>query len=390
MKKGIGLIIGILLALPSFAQAQEVMTRITIQAVPTALNLIITQPSDKSQWLLKLKSCSTPLQKGQQIGLGINGSLNGRNDYIDLGYQRRCEIKEAFQFNETLDVLSANRNQAGIRNEKGERYVIFIQEDCRDLTSLPNDKLYAMRFGYTIAAGDTVLIPGEPKKCSIKLVKRIQEKEEVKLPAQPLPDKTRPTQVSRVRAIPRTGKVFLYWNAAADNVGVDHYVISYMEYKTKPKTLTFDSAPNKIKTTQTRLTINNLENDRNYYFYVMAVDKAGNKSSLWSEPAYAQTSSAISPDPIKETGQQQLHLRKTHESEQSILIQWDAPPTATRYLVTLIADKKTEFSLKEYAGTKVRILKRDSRKGKALQLKVSAFNPRGFIGEETIEFTFDQ
>ncbi|MFH0820616.1 MAG: hypothetical protein V1908_02470, partial [Candidatus Peregrinibacteria bacterium] len=201
-------------------------------------------------------------------------------------------------------------------------------------------------------------------------------------------DVIRPSDVTRVRAIPRNGKAYVYWRTATDNVAVDHYLVSTSRYPMDRKKMTADSAENQQSTKNAYLAVENLENDTDYYFYVMAVDAAGNKSSFWSESAHAKVKSSITPDAVKLTDQRKLNIRVIEETENYFLIRWLTPPTTTRFLTVFMVDGKLEFSLKNSLTTELKIAKTAIRKGKKLKLTISAFSPRGFVEQEKIDFSF--
>lgn len=388
MKRLIFLIIGlIIISLPAVTHAKEVLEQTKISAAPSPLNVVLTWPSENSQWLLKLKSGCSALEAGQNVKLGVTEALNGKNDYLDLGLSRTCGISKAFLFNQELTVLSTNRNQAAVRDQSGKEYSLFHDGRCGDLLNWVNKSIYADQAGSSLAKGDTLFVPGEPLKCSIKTIKKA-EKEAKPLIKKSTADTIRPSDVVQVRAIPRNGKAFIYWKNATDNISVNHYLVSVSRYKIDRKHMTVDSAERQRESRETHLSFEGLENDTDYYFYVMAVDSAGNTSSFWSEPAHARVLSSISPDVIKQTGQMQINLHLVEETETSFLFAWQAPPTTTRFMVTLTSDSKPEFSIKNSMAAELRIEKKAERKGKKLIIKVNAFNTRGFIGEEKIEFSF--
>lgn len=379
------LILGFSLVFPTRTLAQEVAERTVIEEVPSGLNIILRWPSAGSRWLLKLKPGCPTLQANQTVRLGVRGDLNGKNDYLDIGSNRRCDIQAAYEFNELLTVNSTNRNRADVTDEQGKKWTLFAEESCGNLTNFPT--LYAFRAGPRIAKGDTIYLHGGPKKCPLKQVEPMDEEGSGPV-EEPTHDIQAPTQVTHVRAIPRNGKAFVYWRSAHDNLEVDHYVVSYSHYPIDPRHMTFDSAENKQTAKNTRLTVENLRNDRDYYFYVMAVDAEGNRSSLWSESAHARVSSSISLDLVKQTGQRQLNLHRANESENFFLFKWDAPPTTTRFLISVTADGKPLLVIHESPQKSLRVLKLPARAGKRLLLEVSAFNLRGFIEQEKIEFGF--
>lgn len=375
------------LAGTALAEGNEVLQQTRIEAVPAALNVILTRPSDQTRWLLKLKAgCPAP-QAGQNVGLGVRGSLNGNNDYLDLGNRIRCLVQQALEFNEVLTVLSTNRTQAVVQDEKGGKFRIFTEASCPDLLSFVNQAVYLNRAGPTVKKGDELLVPGEPRVCFLKLV-------EPALPdspptPQPAGDIQAPSDVVNVRALPRTnGRVMVYWPKASDNVGIDHYVVSYARYAIDRKHLEFDSAEHKMETKATLLTIDGLQNDTDYYFYVLAVDAAGNRSSFWSEAAHGRPSSSLFEGLPKQTGQRILDLHLALETDRYFLFRWKRPPTTTRFMIGLTINGRPDFGLTNSNLTQIPIYKSAARRGQKLTLTISAFNTRSFIEQEKLEFAF--
>jgi len=385
----IGMILLSILLSPK-AQAMDVSERTTIEKIPALLNFVITRPSDQTQWLIKMKKGCSNFKEGQEVQLVMREALNGNNDYLKVDNQPACGIEKAYQFNGELLVDYAYNNEAQVIDEKERHYSIFHVMGCAQLRSHLQEKVYVLRQGDELNEGDILFVPGDPDQCSIRLVEKLPAPK--KEAEDPNKDTKRPTRVANVRAIPQNGQAFVYWHSAEDNVGIDHYVVSYSKYRSDPKNIMTGSAENQTVSTDTKMTIKGLENDQMYYFYILAVDTSGNESSFWSPSASAFVKSSIMPAPVVNTQGPKLNLHKVNETKTSITFEWDNPPTTTRYLVTLRTitrkSKITDFGFNEYASTRIKILKTPSRRGKNLELKVSAFNTKDFIGEETMEFRF--
>ena len=388
MKKLILLAIGmVIIARPMMADGNEVLQQTRVEAVPAGLNVVLTRPSDQTRWLLKLKpGCPMPAAN-QNVGLGVRGSLNGNNDYLDFGNRVRCVVDQAFEFNDVLTVLSTNRTQAAVQDEKGQKFRIFTDASCPDLLNFMNQVVYLNRAGPTVAKGDEMLVPGDPKICFLTLAEpALPDSPPARAPAG---DIQAPTDVVNVRVLPRSnGRVLVYWPKASDNVGVNHYLVSYSRSAVDRKHLEFDSAENKTETKNTQLSVEGLQNDTDYYFYVLAVDAAGNRSSFWSEAAHGRPTSSLFEGLPKQTGQRIIGLHLALETDRYFLFRWLWPPTTTRFLVGLTADGKPDFALTNSNLTQIPIFKSPARKGKKLVLTISAFNTRAFVEQEKVEFSF--
>lgn len=388
MKKWINVLIGLaaMLSVLPAARAQEIAERVTIEAIPSPLNIVLRRPSDETDYLLKISGCPT-LRAGQTLQLIVRGSLNGNNDRLDLGLGRRCEIKNVYRFNQKLPVLDTSRNLATVQFSNGEKKRLTIALDCGSFTNAQMTELYLFRYGKSVAKGDSVLIPGDPKTCPITHVQEFED-EKISPPATHDLDIQKPTDVTRVRAIPKNGGAFVYWLPAKDDTGVDHYLVSVSTARYDRKKLEIASAPDQRKVKGTHTTLSDLRPDKDYYFYVLAVDAAGNTGSFWSEPAAARTSSALSPVADKPVTPAKLFIRVRNESAAEFLIGWQKPAGGTHFLVTLKADGKNTMSKTEYSKTYLRIAKTPELKGKKLVLQISAFDARGLLEQEEFLFEF--
>jgi hypothetical protein len=369
------------------AHAFEISEKVIVEAVPANLVVVVTKPSDNSRWLIRLNPGCSAFKKGQSTSLSIRGDLNGSDDFLTSSSDKKCVIKEAFEYNQALFVDYAYRNEIHVTDEQGKKWVFFHYEGCAGVRAYLKKHIYAYQFGHNLARGDKLFPPPHSQQCAIKHVEKSLDGREVI--SEPLiKNSTLPTRVTHVRAVPRNGKVYLYWKPAQDDVGVDHYIVSYSKDRYDPTHLTRDSAPNQ-QIAKGRLTkIDDLQNDVTYYFYLMAVDASNNASDLWSEPAEAHISSAIMPDAQPDVNPGVLNLRQISESNKSIVFKWERSPNAQRYSILLTANGEKEITRTGYEGSRLVIFKRSDLKEKKLKLTVSAFSERSFIKTETVEFEF--
>lgn len=91
-------------------------------------------------------------------------------------------------------------------------------------------------------------------------------------------DSEKPSNVTDLIAVPKDGRVDLFWSASNDNVGIKNYLITY---DSKPLDLSIN-IPNVSYCEQTSCYINGLTNGMKYHFYVLPIDTSGNYSQYWS------------------------------------------------------------------------------------------------------------
>lgn len=364
----------------------DFMYRIQIDEVINRRNIIITHPETDEKYLLHLESGCGELEDGQNVSLSIRGRLNSNYDIIKIDAMHRCNIDFAEKFTQKLFLdLVLHGNEAYVTDESGQKYFITYTDFCRSMPRYWKDYIYVFQTRPALAKGAKIFLPNKDGQCSIDYVRKIQPyvTEE---PEEPDADKKVPTTVTRVRAFPRNGKVSLSWRPAQDNVGISHYIVSYSPYKIRTESIPVKNMPNQIQATNTYLTIENLKNDETYFFYVLAVDTSNNVSSRWSQVAEATPRSSILPD--EPSVIYKLNLRMAQETPRSFLFEWDHSPIVNRYSVVVEADKTRILALTGYPRHSIRVLKRDSQKGKQLTLKVRAYSLYGLVGEEKIDFGF--
>jgi hypothetical protein len=182
--------------------------------------------------------------------------------------------------------------------------------------------------------------------------------------------------------------VHLSWRVAKDNVGIDHYIVSYNDGYLNTKTIPAQNMPNQIETQNTYLTIDDLENNETYFFWVLAVDTSGNMGDQWSTIARATPKASVLSDDMVSSGESDMNLRIEAETSRSFLIRWDKIPNVNHYTVILETDGDREFAQTGLAKRHIRILKRSHRQGKELTLIVRAYSLRDLLKEEEISFEF--
>ena len=390
MKKTIifSFIIGIFSLLSFQFVYADILYRIQIDEVINRRNILITHPETNEKYLLRLKSGCGDIQTNQNVFLSIRGALDSSNDIIKEDAWHQCGIDWAEKFTQKLYVEHVSHgNQARIADELGQKYFITYTDACRAMPSYRDTYIYVLQGANYLRQGDKIFLLNYDGQCSISYVRKV-ETDVTEIPEEPVGDTRVPTSVVRVKAFPMNGKVFLSWSAARDNVGISHYIVSYNTYKIRTKGIPIQEMPNQIQTEDTHLTVENLENEETYYFYVLAVDTSGNVSSRWSMAAKATPKSSILSDELTPSGTYSLNVRIANESPRSFLIRWNHHPMVTRYSVIFEVDGQRVFTRTGYTKRYIRILKKESREGKPLTLKVRSYGLRGFLREAEVNFEF--
>jgi hypothetical protein len=338
------------------------------------------------------------------VPLTYQGDLDGTNDKLKPRAYQTCNIDQAERINKYLYIESASNSndEAKVTDEKGDLYRLEFADDCNGIFSYPGKTLYLMMNGGDMMPGDKLFLPRGGAVCTLRTVTSVREtgpsntvktvvevRDEAKEAYMPKTDDTHvPGTVVRVRAFANKNKVYLFWNRATDDKGIDHYVVGYHTSRIDPQHIRIQDMPNQFNVVAAKAVITDLLPDQDYYFYVLAVDAAGNTSSYWSQPGFARTLSSIAPLPTESSGNLDMKLRILKETESTFLIKWNPPAGTFRTNIFLDVDGTREISLTEYAGTNYRLIKRPDRKGKDLKFTVELYDQRGLLLKDNMKLGF--
>jgi hypothetical protein len=385
MKKFIAIIIGLALFIPYTSAYYEYTQRVTVLSFDAWTNNFTIEHEGKTMLLHYTGSCDD-MEEGDQVIISVRSVLDGYSDNLVLSSYRRCAIDQAQEINSTMTVTKIFSNYMSLLTDKdGNEYEIQYNANCMSIPRYWHSEVYFYQSGSTPSVGDKIHLPADEGSCSVLYVKKRLPLVEVE---QPEGDIKRPTMVSEVTATPGNGVVWLSWRSASDDDGVDHYIISYFPYSLRTDTYTVDQMPNKIVTENNATTykITGLTNEDIYFFYVIAVDTNGNISSDWSPEVNATPKSAIMQ--TTSTVRTRLHLYKTQETYLSYLFRWNRIPAFSRQTVILEVDGERDFVFTDWSKDYIRILKKDSRKGRSLNLAVRQYDTYGGMFEDEYEFGF--
>ncbi len=385
------ILIAILLA-PSFVLGTyERAIRVTATEVVDHLNSFLLIEENGETWIIHHKTGCGSVIEGTPLTLVIRGELDGNRDEMWKGEYTSCVVDMAELITGKLRVMTVSTadNYTSVI-DNGKPYRIYYSERCKAMKGMNNHDVYVRKYGGSqLRAGDKFFLPGAGEMCAITYVMP-----QGVTPPEPEPavgDVKRPTTPTHVRAIPSTNAVYLYWYAAEDDGGIDHYVISASPYHlddpvARDPSVKPQEMPNTFVTENNRSSfrIDSLEPDELYYFRIIAVDNSGNESSYWSEEATAYTKSAISQINISDS---ELRLFKAQETDGSYLFRWNTLPGA-KYSVVLEADNNRVYSNNDWRKTYIRILKTPERKGKDLELIVKSLDYRGTVQKAVATFSF--
>lgn len=369
------------------AHASDKSYRIYVEGVINRRNILIEHPETKEKYLIYLGSGCGTMEKGQTVDIVVRGSLNSNLDRLKADSIHSCAIEFAEPYNETLFVeyVFNGNTTARVRDESGAEYFMNYGEFCRSIPRYMNTLVYVLKGDDKLSKGDRLYLPNMDGQCSVDTVTLIPDYQ--KLPVDQKPSDSRPTSPTSVKAFPRNGAVFLSWRAAKDDHRISHYIVSSSENRIYTKDLDAENMPNQVTVKSTHVTLSDLTNDRPYYFYVIAVDDKGQMSSSWSEEAIAVPKASISVD-LSSSSVGDMNLKVSGESSLSFLIQWKPLIGSNRQTVVFEVDGKREFARTNYSGRFIRILKKDSREGKELRIRVFSYDLRGLLKEESITFGF--
>ena len=381
---GIILLISAIFAMPTVNA--DFSYRLEVNEVIGNRNIVITYPQTNDKYLLYVKTGCGTFQKGQMVELVTDGDLSGGDDLIKADPSHICGIEQANFFTNKIYVqeVSSDYRKAYVKGEDDQQYYITLGSYCAKINGYKNNYVYVLQGAKSLARSDKVILPDRAGECSIMYLEKTEQSQPPNTTN--ITDKV-PTTVIGVKAFPRNGSVFLAWKKAWDDKGVSHYLISYSKYHIDPKNVPFEDMPNQITTKKTYYTVDGLENEQTYYFYVLAVDTSGNVSSNWSEEATATPKTSIFEGKSATEKPEQMSIKVEKETIGSFLISW-TPVSGARQTVILETDGKREFTLNTYQKSNIRILKSDMRKGKKLIIRVRAYEIYGTMKEEFINFDF--
>ncbi|MFH0838046.1 MAG: fibronectin type III domain-containing protein [Patescibacteria group bacterium] len=377
---------------PAFVMGSyERAIRVTATDVVDNMNSYLLIEDDGETWLIHHKTGCGSVKEGDPLTLVIRGELDGNRDEMWKGDYASCIVDMAETVNDKLRVVTVSPadNYTSV-SDNGKPYRIYYSERCKAMQGMNGYDVYVRKFGgKQLKVGDKFFLPAVGEMCAITYVMP-----EGVAPPESKPvvgDIKRPTTPTHLRAIPTTSAVYLYWDAAKDDVGIAYYVISASLYhrddpvardpEVKPQEM-LDTI--KTETNKNSFRLDNLNSDELYFFRVIAVDNAGNESSYWSEEATAFTKSSIAQMSLKNT---ELRLFRIQEAADSFLFRWNNL-SDSKYSVILEVDDERIFISNDWKQTYFRVLKKPERKGKKLELIVRSLNIRGISQEATSTFGF--
>ncbi|MBN1258294.1 hypothetical protein JXA05_00900 [Candidatus Peregrinibacteria bacterium] len=366
--------------------ASETVSRVTVELLrKDTRNLVVTWEGEKT--LLHYQGKCDEMEEGKTVSLAIRGELNGNDDYIKINEYRSCKIDQVENITGTLavDYVYNGNTNAFLTDEAGNQFEVQYDSRCQSMPRSFKDYIYVKQYGTLLQKNDELVLSRFEGKCPVLYVWQRKKSE----PSQPKPteDVIPPSMVTGAKAIPRKSGAYVYWKTASDNVGIDYYWVSYSPYKIDPKDYAVKDMPNLTQSLKKNITITGLDNERFYYFYVIAVDKSGNASSSWSWETKAMPRSSISEFPAAATAEK-LGLHLAQETSASFLFKWDSITGAERVNVLLEVDAKRELVYYSYTKNTIRIAKKESRDGKQMKLIVRAYDIHGQMKEESISFRF--
>jgi len=333
------------------------------------------------------------------------GELDANSDYIKASPYTKCSIDQAEEITDIITVhqIYGSKTDATVKDVDGSLHRIYFGSYCSNLRGYLRQNIYIFKYGRQISRGDLVYLPRNENRCVLTFVNNItQEKEEAdptladisKQATDPMPVETissagdirRPTPVKNVRAIPTSNAAYLYWRPAVDNIAVDHYIVSVSRFHIETKDAEFSSMPNRMISKKTSFKVENLQAEELYFFYVVAVDVAGNISSDWSTEVSTTPRGSIRV--VNRIGTPELRITKSTETARSILFRWNRATNVSRQTVILEVDGERDFASPEWHKTYIWIAKKDYRKGKPLKLIVRTSSVSNALGEDEYEFDF--
>lgn len=383
-------IIGISVFLSSPAVQADFSKKVTIDSVLHRRNVLIRYPDTDQRYLIYVSTGCGEFTEGQTVDLIVKGTLNYNGDQLKTDAIHKCNIQQAQPYDQQLYVVFvfSGNTEAWVTDESGQDWFMRYSSGCSAMPRYRRQHIFTVQGRKAqLADGDRLYLPQNDGRCYITHLreKRSRQTTETSTVTE---DKQVPTTVTGVKANPGNKEIFLQWISAADDVGIDHYVVSYHTSRLLTDDVPITAMPNTMTSTTNSITIKNLENNTRYYFYVMAVDKSGKNSSDWSVMARGTPKASVLSDERQSSGGLTMNLKLVNESDRSFLFEWEPPAGTARQTLILEADGRREFAFTNWARTRIRILKRQFRKGKQLKLIVRSYDIYSLKLQEEITFKF--
>ena len=390
MRKFIGILIGLFICSGSVLAASS-SERMKILKVDNENRNLVVEDSSGTTWLIHSKGCWASFIEGGRANISMTNELDGYKDIIKINAYQSCSIDQAEEINSYFKIQSNNyaRTEVIIEGEDGKRFRVQHGEGCTAASGFTHDTLYVRQYGKTIQKNDKLFVPKNYGSCYATYVTEIiPEDKEEEINGK---DKTAPSNVGWAKAVPRKNGALVYWALAKDNVAIDHYIIGWQkdEIHNIKNWSTDEDMDNQVTSKQRNVEIENLESDEDYYFYVIAVDTSGNRSSNWSTGAHARTKSSIQEDEEAPYKIPEIEIQKTLEKDKWILFEWNFINGTRYYVVTVESEEGRVFALSDYRRNQIYIMKHDQLKGKDLTLVIKSSDFRDQKREASLKFRYE-
>jgi len=397
-------ILGLALFIPGALAYTDITERVIVEHSNLQnRNIVISR--DGERWLLHYSGTCTKPETGDSVILSVRNSLDGSGDSLKTSTYHRCEIDQAERIDKIVKVekIYGGKTHVVVSDETNHRYSIHFPTICSPIKGFLGQHVYLRSPNPAVSSGDRYFLPRGGYECNLTYVQDLeadenmptenltvaevaeQNKTQIELLVSDGTDIKRPTSIGNPRAIAGPGKAYVYWRAAKDNVGVDHYVVAYSRYRINTENFEIKDADSFVTSDKNSAMVPDLNVNEIYFFAVKAVDAEGNESSDWSEVVTA------TPRKIRSIGNlasANIYLKKTQETDLSFLFRWSKTTRVVRQTVALKVDGERTFAFSDWSKPYIRISKTIQRKGKELKLLVRTFSSYGVLDEQEIEFEF--
>lgn len=352
-------------------------------------NFVITSPDGDSYLIHYKKGCTGLTVNTKTILMATRGKLDAVSDLFKLGEYDVCDIDQAVRVSALLTVGSVypSETESILMAEDGKRYAVNHPNTCRAIRSFLRQKIYADLGDQEIQGGDKLYFPRNAGVCTIKFAKPIEGSSRTDKDSEKK-EYVRPGPILNLKATPTDRGVELYWTRSPLEENVSYTLVSTSRSPIDPRKYELGDMPNQERATANFYTVKGLDNGKEYYFYVIPVDKNGRAASVWSSGVKAVPTGAAFRPTISAPTVLKLNLRLAKEDARSFVFQWDLPSSATLYTVSMQVNGKHEFAQQNQKQSSVIIYKKAEYKGKSLRLKVSASNRYGLVEEGYYNFNF--
>lgn len=334
MKKFISLAIIALVAVsslsvPVFADSSE---KAQVIKFDKDTNDLIVKRQDGQRWLIQYNRSCTSISTEFPVTIIKSGD---KMVSLKVNFNEICKIYNAVPYSGEGKLVKAIRSQNQLVTDHeaeiiygNNQYFIDYRKGCRYLYDFEDREVY---YHFTSEKEGTMVLPGNRGQCDFTILRTTDTVE-------PVSDESMVT-LEGLQFQPQNNQVYFYWKAV-DKPGKWLYILSYSRNELELDAYkSWREMPNRKIARSNSYNLTRLENGRQYYIYLTALDEKGN-AGAWSKvitTPVAGESVINNPDP------ETFEVKMT-EKDGSYHMAWPAKTEDTRrYYLRFYVNGKFKF-----------------------------------------------